>query len=130
MTRCSDGQAVLAFDGDERGARGHAVSVGPVAARILERAAFAGMLDREEQRATVGRELAAADFTAGGTTRELLQPAALRPAGPHHEAAVVRPGVALAIRDDPEPALRVDAEIVGAMHAADFALVRVTREIG
>ena len=78
-----------------------------------QRAAFARMLDGEEQRASVGRELAAADLAADGPAGELL--AAGRAAGRsvgHDEAAIVRDGPVVAVRDDPQPALRIDAEIV------------------
>ena len=103
-----------------RARSGHPVSVRPVAARLFQRAAFARMLDGQEQRAAIGREFTAADFAASGAAGELLEKAALRSAGRHHVAAIVRMSVIVGVGDDPQPALRIDAEIVGAMNRAEF----------
>src|SRR5690349_750744 len=123
----SNRRAVLAFHRQQRGARRQSVAVGPVTARLVERAAFAGMLYRQEQRAAVRRELAAADLTTRGTAGELAQQAAIRAGGRHHEAAVVRPAVIVGVAHDPQAALRVDAEIVGAMQARDLRAIPITR---
>src|SRR5687768_2604690 len=92
-----------AFAGDRDDARPwlRARSVGPVAARLSDCAALARMLDAEEQRFGVRRELAAADFRADGPAHELLQTAALRTFGRADPAAVVRAARLIAVADHP-----------------------------
>src|SRR5690349_4120130 len=121
--------AILTFDGQQRGPRGKAVSVGPMAVRGVDGAAFAGMLDGKTHRAAVGCELAAADLTTRGPARELLEEAAFRPARGNDETAIVRVTGIVVVADDPEPALRIDAEIVRAMNRADGGGVRITGKV-
>src|SRR5688572_10749513 len=122
--------AVLALDGYQGGPRGPAVAIRPMADGPLEAAAFTRMLDGQEQSLAVGRELATADFAAIGTAGQLLEQSALRPGGGHHEAAIVRVALVVAVRDDPQAALRIDAEIIRALDVAEFLAIRVSGEVG
>src|SRR5688500_18705282 len=108
-----NGPAILAFHREQRRARRQAIAVGPVAARLLERAALTRVLDGQEQRAAIGSEFAAAHFTSDGAARELLGKPARGSAGRYHEAAVVRTAALVGVGDYPQPALWIEAEIVG-----------------
>src|SRR5262245_5789242 len=101
----SNGTAVLSLDGEQGSPGRQSVAIRPVAARMVETAAFAGMLDGKEERASVGREFAAADFAAQRAAGELLRQAALGTAGGDDEAAIVRQPMVVGITDDPEPSL-------------------------
>jgi hypothetical protein len=84
-----------------------------VAARLDDAATFARMLDAQEQRLAIRRELAAADFRADRAAHELLQAAALRTLGRTRVTAVVRPTRLQTVRDDPQVAVAVEADVVG-----------------
>src|SRR5688572_15201805 len=81
--------AGLGLDCDDARPRRGVAAVRPVALRILRRARIAGMLQRQEQRAAIGRKLAAADLGADGAAHELAHAAALRAFRRANEAAVV-----------------------------------------
>ena len=70
-----DGSAVLALHRQQGGAGRQTVAIRPVTARLFDRAAFARMLNGQEQGAAVGREFAARELAAGRTARQLPQQA-------------------------------------------------------
>ncbi len=72
------------------------------------------MLDRQEQRFAVRRELQPADLGLARRTHELAHLAALRTGGRQHEATVVVAARLLAVGDDPQVAARIDLEVVRA----------------
>src|SRR6185503_7251674 len=94
--------AALPGDGDDARARLRAGAVGPVTARLGHAAALARMLNAEEQRCAIRRELAAADLGADRAAHELLQPAALWTRRRTGIATVVRGARLRTVRDDPQ----------------------------
>src|SRR5688572_32894244 len=88
------------------------------------------MLDAEEQRFRVRRELAAADFRAHRAAHELLQTAALRTFRRAYPAAVVGAARLRAVGDHPQVAGAIEADVVRRADRTQLVGVRVARVVG
>ena len=91
-----------------------------MADRSFHRAAGARMLHREEQRAPIVRDLAAANLRTDWTAHELAHLTALSAVGRADETAVIGVSGLHSVRHDPQIARGVEREIVGIRERAEL----------